>query len=159
MPTQTELDQETAQANAILSEDAGVWDAETEIRTGPGEPPMRQKAMSTNRMVGGRWLTMDYKADSGFEGHGLYGWDAAKRKYTGIWVDSMQTAMARGEGTWNPAARTATYEFTTTHGDKPARYRETIERPDRDTRIYRNFVAAPDGKEFEMIHVVYKRRK
>ncbi len=159
MATQTELDQETAEANAILAEDAGVWDAETEIRTGPGETPMRQKAVSTNRLVGGRWLTLDYKADSGFEGHGVYGWDAAKRKYTGIWVDSMQTAIAHGEGTWNPTKRIATYEFTTTHGDKTVRYRETIERPDKDTRVYRNLVPGPDGTEFEMIHVAYKRRK
>ena len=159
MSTQTELDQETAQAIPVLAEDVGVWDGEAEIRTGPGAPPMRHKAMTTYRLVGGRWLTLDYKADSGFEGHGVYGWDPTKRKYAGIWVDSMQTTIARGEGTWDPATRTATYTFETMGPNGIVRYRETIERPDRDTRIYRNLMPGRDGTEFEMIHVVHKRRK
>ncbi len=40
---------------------------------------MRQKGVSTNRRIGdGRWLIVDYRAEGGFEGHGVYGYDAAK---------------------------------------------------------------------------------
>ena len=101
---------------------------------------------------------MDYRADSGFEGHGVYGYDAAKGKYTAAWVDSMQSCIARSEGDWDPATRTMTFVTEAAHGGRTIRYREITQTLPDGTQVYRNLVPTPDGGEFEMIRSVYRRR-
>jgi len=153
------LAERIAAATAVFAKDEGVWDAETEIRPAPGAPPVAMKGVSTNKRIGGgRWLVVDYRADSGFEGHGIYGWDAATGKYTGAWVDSMQTAISRSEGSWDPATKTMTFHVEVTHGGQKVRYREETQTQPDGSLVYRNLVPTPDGGEFEMIRTVYRRR-
>jgi len=153
------LDQRISEATAVFEKDAGDWDVAMEICPAPGAPPIQLKGTSVNRLIGGgRWLVIDHKAESGFEGHGIYGWDASTGKYTGVWVDSMQTCITRAEGTWDPATRTMTFVTTGTHGDKPIRYREVTESREDGTRLYRNLIPMPNGDEFEMIRAVHTRK-
>jgi hypothetical protein len=147
-----------AAATAVLENDVGVWDVEMEIHPGPGAAPILLTATATNRMVGGRWLVGDHRADSGFEGHGVYGWDDAKGKYVGSWVDSMQTSIARSEGEWDPATRTMTFVVEVNHDGRIVTYREVTEHRDDGTTVYHNLVPTPDGGEFEMIRATYRRR-
>lgn len=153
------LEKRIAEATAVFAKDEGTWDAEMEITPAPGAPPMHQKGVSTNRRIGGgRWLLVDFVAETGFEGHGVYGWDASTGRYTGAWVDSMQTAISRADGTWDDATKTMTFHVELVHDGKPFRYREeTTTFPD-GMQVYRNFVPTPDGGEFEMIRTTYRRR-
>jgi len=154
-----ELDQKIAEATEVFEKDVGVWDVEMQIRPAPGVPPVRLAGVSMNRRIGGgRWLVVDHRAESGFEGHGIYGWDPSTGKYTGAWVDSTQTSITRSEGTWDAAARTMTFLTTGTHGDKQIGYREITESMADGTRVYRNMIPTPDGGEFEMIRAVYRRK-
>ncbi len=59
-----------------------------------------------NKLVGGSSLVIDFANDSGFQGHGVYGWDPAKQKYVGTWVDPMRTFLSPMEGTWDAATKT-----------------------------------------------------
>jgi hypothetical protein len=153
------LAERIAAATAVFAKDEGVWDAEMEIRPAPGAEPQKQKGISTNKRIGGgRWLVVDYRADSGFEGHGIYGWDAATGKYTGVWVDSMQTAISRAEGSWDPATKTMTFHVEVTHGGQKVRYREETQTQPDGSLVYRNLVPTPDGVEFEMIRSTYRKR-
>jgi hypothetical protein len=155
----SELEQRIAAATAVFAKDEGTWDAEMTIVPGPGMAPIQQKGVSTNRRIaGGRWLVVDFRAESGFEGHGVYGWDAARERYTGAWVDSLQTAIARGEGTWDPAARTMTFEVEVAHAGQMVRYREVTKTLPDGSLEYRHFLPTPGGGEFEMIRTVYRRR-
>jgi hypothetical protein len=148
-----------ADPTAVFDKDVGVWDAESEIRPGPGAPPIRLKGVSTNRRIGGgRWLVVDYVADGGFEGHGIYGFDPDRQKYTGIWVDSTRTAISHAQGTWDANTRTMTFVTEVVHDGRTIRYREITETLADGSQIYRNLVASPDGGEFEMIKTVYRRR-
>ena len=153
------LDEKIAAATAIFAKDEGIWDAEMEIRPAPGAEPFRQKGVSTNkRIAGGRWLVVDFKAETGFEGHGIYGWDASTEKYTGVWVDSMQTAISRAEGSWDPATKTMTFHVEVMHAGQKVRYREETKTLPDGSLVYRNLVPTPDGGEFEMIRATYRRR-
>lgn len=153
------LEEKIAAATAVLAKDEGVWDAETEIRPAPGAQPVKMRGVSTNKRIGGgRWLVVDYRAESGFEGHGIYGWDAATEKYTGAWVDSMQTAISRAEGSWDPTAKTMAYDVEVTHGGRKIRYREITQTQPDGSLLYRNLVPTGDGGEFEMIRTTYRRR-
>ncbi len=153
------LTEKIAAATAVFAKDEGVWDAEMEIRPGPGAEPLKQKGVSTNRRIGGgRWLVVDFRAETGFEGHGIYGWDATTEKYTGVWVDSMQTAISRADGSWNPATQTMTFHVEVSHGGQKVRYREETKTLPDGSLVYRNVVPTPDGGEFEMIRTTYRRR-
>ena len=157
--SEPKLEERIAAATAVFAKDEGVWDAETEVRPGPGAAPVRSKGVFTNKRIGGgRWLVVDYRADSGFEGHGVYGWDASMEKYTGVWVDSMQTAISRAEGSWDPATKTMSYDVEVTHGGQKIRYRELTQTQPDGSQVYRNLVPMPEGGEFEMIRTTYRKR-
>ncbi len=141
----------------VFEKDVGTWDADVEVHPAPGAPSVRLKGVSTNRLVG-RFLVVDYSADSGFEGHGFYGWDPAKQRYTGAWIDSMQECIGRSEGSWDAATRTMTFETEATHDGRAIRYREITQTRADGTQLYRNIVKLPDGSDFEMIRTVYRRR-
>lgn len=141
----------------VLRKDAGTWDAEMEIRPAPGVPSIKQRGVAEGRMVGGKWLVRDVKTESGFEGHGVYGWDAEKGKYTGSWVDSQQTTISRSEGTWSAETREMTFVVTARHQGKDITYREVTQSLDDATQVYRHFISTPAG-EHEMITITYRRR-
>lgn len=148
-----------AEAVAVFAKDVGTFDVSLEVRPGPGEPQL-SKGVATGRLIsGGTWLVVDFKNETtGFEGHGVYGWDAAKGCYVGNWVDDMRPFMAIAEGTWDPATRTMTWltDCPSPHG--PMRLRETMQSVDDSTQIMRVFIPSPSG-DFEMITATYRRRK
>lgn len=144
----------------LFAKDVGIWDAEVEVRPQPGAPPQHSRGVSVNRLVGGRWLIADFKNEtSGFEGHGIYGWDAAKQKFVSTWVDSMRSSLVVAEGTWDPGSRTMTYRGELTMGDKKLSWREETQSLDADTQLFRSFVTLPNGGEHEMMIVTYRRRR
>lgn len=143
---------------AVLDKDVGAWDAELEIWPGPGAPGQRQRGRADNRRVGG-WLIVDFRADSGFEGHGVYGWDAEAGRYTGVWVDGLGGGMARATGTWDAATRTMTYTAEASVGGQRRRYREQTTTIDADTLAYRHLVPMPDGSEHTLMTITYRRRR
>lgn len=149
-----------AEANEVFDRDVGVWDSDVEIRPAPDAAVIRQKGSYHNRRVAdGRWLVVDYRSDSGFEGHGVYGWDSVRGRYVGVWVDSTESAIARSEGTWDAATRTMTYITTAELPGRTIRYREVMEGREDGSVVYRNFMPKPGGGEFEMIHIVSRRRR
>lgn len=145
-------------AVAIFRKDLGAWEGETEITPAPGADPVHMKSVATSRLVGDRWLVVDVETDSGFAGHGVYGWDVAKGEYVGVWVDSMQASPAIGRGEWDDAAQTMTYHVEAWHDGQTVRYREVTEHRADGSQVYRNLLAMPDGSEFQMMRTVYHRR-
>jgi len=145
----------------VFKKDVGTWDATIAVSAGPGMPPMVSEGVTTSRLAcGGLWLITEFtNRTTGFEGHGVYGFDPARRKYVGTWVDPMRTFMAVGEGTWDAATRTMTMwtEATGAQG-KPMRWRETTATLDPDTQVWRSFMPAPGGGEVEVMSATYKRR-
>ena len=145
---------------ALLARDAGTWDAEVTIRPAPGAPPIISRGVSRNRMVcGGRWLVIDFSNETGFEGHGVYGWDPQRRSYVSTWVDSMRSFLVVAVGHHDAERRTTTYhtEATTPDG-RTLRWREETRAVDDDTREFRQLFPGPDG-DVETMSVIYRRRR
>lgn len=146
-----------AAAVAVFDKDVGEWDATMEIVPFPGAPPVVQRGHYSNRILGGRWLVVEWRTEEGFEGHGVYGWNPAKQRYTGVWVDSMQSGIATSEGTWDADRRAMTYDTTAQGRTGPVRYREvTVLRADGALE-YTNTIALPGGAEHVMIRTVSRR--
>lgn len=147
-----------AEALAVFAKDIGTWDIELTVTPAPGAPSVVQRATTENRMLGGRWLIVDYRAESGFEGHGVYGWDDAKRSYIGTWVDSMQGGVARSTGTWDAKSRTMSFVTQGAQQGRNFRYREVSQLLEDGMQLYTNLVPTPEGGEFEMIRATHRRR-
>jgi Protein of unknown function (DUF1579) len=145
-----------AEHSEVFAKDVGTWDAEVEVRP-PGIDVQRSKGVMTARRLG-NWLVTDFKNESGFEGHGVYGWDASRKRYVGVWVDSMRTTLAPMEGEWDAANKRMTMrgQMKLADGNVMA-WREITETVDPDTQTFRSILLGPNG-EHEMMKVTYRRR-
>jgi hypothetical protein len=145
----------------VFEKDVGTWDAEVAFFAAPGAPPHLSRGVAESRLIaGGRWLVTDFKnATTGFEGHGVFGWDQARGRYTGVWVDPARTSLVVADGAWDEAKRAMTFSAEAQFGDKKVRWREVTETKDADTQIFRSLFPLPGGGEFEMMTVTYRRRR
>jgi hypothetical protein len=150
--------------HAFLKKDVGTWDATVEMNGPPGTPAMVSKGTETISVgLGGLWQISEFKADMGgapFEGRGTVGYDPAKKKYVGSWIDSMTAGLSLVEATYDPAKKTMTgwVEGPDPSG-KVTKTKEVTEWKDDDTRIFTMLMTAPDGKEYPLMKITYKRRK
>src|SRR5687767_4311056 len=94
--------------HAELKKMEGTWDASMKM----AEVPEALPAVATYKMdCDGMWLASDFKMDTPgfkFQGKGLDGYDQNKKKFVGIWVDSMSSAPMLMEGTHDVATKTTT---------------------------------------------------
>jgi hypothetical protein len=146
----------------LLKKDVGTWDATVEMMM-PASPP--SKGTETSVLgPGGLWLLSDFKSEMmgvPFQGHGVTGWDPAKKKYVGVWVDSMSTSVSLTETTYDPATKTASGMLDGPPGPdgQPMKMKAVTEYKDDDTRVFTMYVKGPDGKEVPTMRITYKRRK
>jgi hypothetical protein len=144
----------------MLKKDVGTWDATVEMFTAPGAPATVSKGTETVTMLGGFWQLSEFKSEmmgQPFEGRGATGYDPAKKKYVGTWIDTMTPGYYTVEGTYDPAKKTMTAMM---EGPDPSgvvtKIKETTEWKDADTRVFTMY--APDGQTVSM-RIAYKRRK
>jgi hypothetical protein len=145
----------------ILNKDVGTWDATVEMLMPPGPP---SKGTEVNTLgPGGLWLISDFKSEmmgAPFQGHGVSGWDPAKKKYVGTWVDSMSTGVFTIEGTYDAASRSMTSMMSGPGEDgQPMTMKAVTQMKDDDTRVFTMHMKGPDGKEAPTMRITYKRRK
>jgi Protein of unknown function (DUF1579) len=145
--------------HALLRKDVGTWDAVLEVNMG-GPTQVTTGVMVARLICGGLWLVTEFKNETGFEGHGVFGFDPAKGKYTGLWVDPMRTGLAPMEGSWDPVTKTMTMTAGLVLPDgRTIRWRETTETVNEDTQVWRSLMPAPDGGEVEVMKTTYRRRR
>jgi hypothetical protein len=147
----------------VLKGDVGTWDATVESFMPGAAQPMVSKGTETNILVGGLWLVTDFKGDmmgQVFQGHGVSGWDANKKKYVGTWVDTMSTGLGLTESTYDKGTKTMTGTF---EGPDPSgqvmKMKSAVVWKDPDTRVFTMSGPGPDGKDVTMMRITYKRKK
>ena len=136
---------------------AGAWEAEVEM--------MGQAWKGTETCVldvGGFWLVVDFEGTfmgAPYRGHGLYGFDGAKQKITGVWVDSMGGPMTLIEGPFSKDRKTFTGLANGVHmSGKPARYKHVHEIRSPKERTFRLLQVQEDGKEELQMKITYRKR-
>jgi len=140
-----------------LKQMEGTWDATIHSKEGDS------KGTATYKMgVGGLWLLEHFKGEFGgmkFEGRGMVSYDANKKKYLGVWVDSMSTAPMLYQGNYDKSGKimTSTGEMPMPDG-KTAKVTMTSEKKDADTVVFTMNMPGPDGKSVEAFKITYKRR-
>lgn len=139
----------------MLKKLEGTWEA---TMKGMG---MESKGTMTYKMeVGGLWLTSNFEGDFGgmkFQGKGFDTYDAGKKKFIGVWVDSMMTVPLIMEGTYDADKKAMTLIGEGPGPDgKPTKMRTVSHFQDADTMHFEMFMG--DSKE-PGFTISYKRKK
>lgn len=148
-----------ATAAKTLKMGAGTWDATVHMG------PETSKGTEVVRIIGdGMWLVTDFESTMGgmpFAGHGITGFDAKKKMYVGVWVDSMSPHAMHMEGTLDATGKkmTMTGEAPDPATGKMIKHTMVETWVDADTREFVMSMPGPDGKAMETMKIVYKRRK
>jgi hypothetical protein len=133
----------------------GTWDATMKFMG------QESKGTMTYKMeLGGLWLTSAYEGNFGgekFSGKGFDTYDAGKKKYIGIWVDSMMTVPLVMEGTWDNEKKTMTMVGDGPGPDgKTVKWKNVTTFKDDDTAHFGMYMG--DDKD-PMFTIDYKRKK
>jgi hypothetical protein len=143
----------------LLKKNEGTWTAVCKMPDGS-----ESKAEAVYKMeCGGLWLRGHFKGDFGgasFEGIGLDTYDPEKKKFIGIWVDSMSTSPMTMEGTYDEKTKTLTSVGEGKGPDgKLAKYKMATRYKDEDHHTLEMYLVGPDGKDNLMMTVEYTRKK
>jgi Protein of unknown function (DUF1579) len=108
-------------------------------------------------ILGGRFVTEEVKLPlAGFtiEWLGVYGYDRQKKKYTAVWVDSLDTTTEAAQGDADASGKVLT--FTGEHADprtgKPSRFTWRLTRDDKGISI-EMLEGEPPGKQLKVMTV------
>jgi hypothetical protein len=152
------------QEHKLLQKDVGTWDATVKLWPAPNAQPIESKAVEKNELLpGGLWLLSHFDGEFGgmkFSGFGTFGYDPVEKKYVGTWIDSMTPFLTTIKADYDPATKTMTGTGT---GRDVATGKETTSKHvtrylDDNNHVFEMYAPGPDGKEFKLMEVSYKRR-
>ena len=144
--------------HAKLKEFVGTWDAVMEMAG------QKTKATATYKSIcDGMWLASDFEGDLGgikFQGHGVYGYNLQKKKYVGMWFDSMNSAPLHMEGDYDPKTKLVVMSGQSVGPDgQPQKFKATTEHNDKDHFTFKMYMVQQDGNEQLTFTIAYTRRK
>jgi hypothetical protein len=151
-------------AHKVLDPTVGDWETSARWWMAPDSPPMESKGTSKKQWIlDSRFLQEEHKGDmmgKPFQGLGLTGYDNMKKKYVGVWVDSMGTAMAPSEGTADSAGKVITMNGTmddpmTGEKNKAYKYVLRIAGPDKHIMEMHDLAL---GEKSKMGEITYTRK-
>jgi hypothetical protein len=145
-----------------LAKGAGSWDCVVEAMGMDGKPATSKATSETKMLPGGFWLVEEFTGDfmgQPFQGHGVFGYDPAKAKYVGSWVDSMAPSLLVMEGTFDRDGKVQTMIGQGPGMDgKMTTLRMVTTWKDDNTKVFQMFAPGPDGKEACGLTITYTRR-
>ncbi len=104
---------EPSKEHAWLEKFTGEWTTHSKGTMGPDQPTMECNGTLISRQLGGFWILNELKGDwagSPMTGIQTIGFNDAKKKYVGTWVDSATAYMWHYEGTLDPTGKVLTLQ-------------------------------------------------
>ncbi len=141
-----------AKEHQWLQQFVGSWDSQSEGSMGPDQPPMQCKGTISSRSLGGFWIVNEMQTDimgTPMTGVQTIGYDPAKKKYVGTWVDSMMNHMWKYEGSVSQDGKTLTLEAAGPNfmaAGKSTQFRDAYEFKSKDSIIATSSMLGEDGK-------------
>jgi len=149
----------------VLERMAGSWNLAIKYRMNSEAPVVESEGTCRRKWIlGKRFLLEEFDGGSlalPFQGLAIYGYDSFEKKYTSVWVDTMNTAITTNFGTCADSCELIT--FVGQHGDpwtgtkRPSRGITRF--VDDDKHILELHEHGADGKEFRILEIVYTRRR
>ena len=158
----------------LLADMVGTWSYTVTMWMNPdpkAKPETSKGTSVTNAIMDGRFFVsnisgkMEMPGADGkmksmtFKGMGIDGYDNAKQKFVGTWVDIMGTGIMMSEGTYDPATKTFTYnaEYTMAPG-VTQKFRSMVKITDKDHHTF-EWYENRGGEEKKTMEIVYTRKK
>jgi hypothetical protein len=148
----------------LLQQFVGDWETESSMQAGAGLPEMKCTGTMSAKMLGGFWLVSDNTGQMpGFEVKSMMtlGYDPAKKKYVGTWVDTMINHLWHYEGSVDETGKILTLEAEGPNFMEPgktAKYQDIYEFKSADEIVVSSKVQGPDGKWITMMTGTAKRK-
>jgi len=148
-----------------LQQFVGEWESTSEGKMAPDGPTMTCHGKATSRMLGGFWVVTESEADMmGNKVHAIQtiGYDPAKKKYVGTWVDSMLNHLWHYEGTVDSTGKTLTLEAEGPNfvaPGKTAKFRDAYEFKSKDHIVATSSMLMDDGKWVQFMTGQIRRKK
>lgn len=148
----------------LLGRMAGSWNMAIEYRMNADAPVVTSEGTCHRKWIlGNRFVLEEFDGGSlalPFQGLAIYGYDSFDRKYTSVWVDTMNTAITTSMGTCQEPCQVV--DFVGRHGDPWT----GTKRPSRGVTRFVNdnehvlelYESGSDGKEFKILQIVYTRQ-
>jgi hypothetical protein len=142
----------------LLQRSVGTWEATVDMMG------QTSKGTMTIELGPGGFTTLSHFNGSmmggPFEGRGIDGYDASKKKFVSWWTDSMTAAPLLTEGSWDEKTQTMTMqgEMLDMSGTMQ-KHRFVTKYTGNDTIDFQIFGPGPDGKESGDFKIHYTRKK
>lgn len=141
---------------------AGTWDVKSKMHMGPSKVVEGTYVEVATLQPGGFWLISNIDGKimgMPFHGHAVLGYEAHKKQYTGVWVDSFASVMVHSSG---HCKKNGKLNVMTGKGYDPMQkrnvtMRQITEIKDANTKIFKMFMVE-GKKEILTMEAVYKRR-
>jgi hypothetical protein len=149
----------------ILSTLAGTYHAKVKDYFDSSKGPVESTGIAKRKMImGGRFLEELYEGKAmgqKFYGLGINGYDDHKKKYTGVWIDSMTNATNISYGTYDADKKTFTYlaeDFDPFLGKKmkSRSVLRILSDSEEELEMYRSPIEG--GKEEKVLEIHYTRK-
>jgi hypothetical protein len=146
---------------------AGDWTYQAKFWMAPEAPPMEMAGTTKYVWIlDGRFLREEVKgpAQAGmppFHGVGIMGYDNARKKYVGAWIDSMTTSLTHMSGDMDSSGKALTFhyeEFDVATG-KMAKVKQVTKINGPDSHDVYFYKVEPNGKEMKTGEIKAVRAK
>lgn len=148
--------------HAWLAELAGEWETNAEAVMEPGKEPIKCNGEESARMIGNFWIQSEIKNPTfGMTGIMTLGYDPAKKKFIGTWIDSMTNHMWKYEGTLDKTGKILTLEAEGPNMMSPgkmAKFRDITEVKGKDLKVLTSEMQTEDGKWVKFMTMTAKRK-
>jgi len=142
----------------------GKWNLAFKSWMDPKQPPMESTGTAEGKaLLGDRFVQTTVTSTfmgKPFSGVSVSGYDKARKKFVGTWIDSMSTGIGRVEGTADASGKVITSQMT---GTDPVTGKETrmriVGRWEGDDKLVEEFHEKKGGKEVKMMEITYTRAK
>lgn len=144
---------------------AGAWQAIHSFWMEPGTPPAVSQGSSQHKWVlGGRFLEQRYEGtfmNLPYSGIGYTGYDNYQQKYLSNWMDTANTTIMSSTGSFDASGKvlSSSGKFHDPASGQVVTIRDKLTIVNPDEVLFEMWGPGPDGKEFRMIEIRYKRKK
>ncbi len=150
-----------------LKQFLGEWESVAEMQMGPGVPAEKCKGQEKVHALGDIWIVSNIEGEmpggaGKMKGMMTLGFDAAKGKYIGTWVDSVMPHMWVYEGAVDATGKILTLNAVGPNmmgGEGMANYRDITEFKDADHRVLTSQAEGPGGTWITFMPANYTRKK
>ena len=148
----------------LLQKHVGKWNLTLKSWGTPDGQPMESTGTAEIKSIlGDRYIQTSVTSNmmgKEFTGLGTTGYDNARKKFVGTWIDSMSTGLMTSEGTTDPTGKVFTTQAVSTDPltGKPSKMR-IVSTWEGDDKIVEEFFEKKGGKEVKMMEITYSRAK